>query len=238
MHNAKSRSARARAVWLAQSSLVIAATALAACAPGAAPSAPTTPTIGAAATQAVAGASPAAKTAVAGASPAAATVVAGASPAATQVVAAASPAATQAAAAASPIATQVAAAASPIATQAAAAAPAVATQVTAASPVRFAGVNLSPTDTTITIQNAGTSAVDMSGWELRVGSATATMPANVSAGPGDTVTVHTASGNSSGRDVYLGAQAAALLSGLQPGANIQLVNAQGAVQAEFMIPRP
>lgn len=238
LHTLGGRPGRARVIWLAQSSLVLAVTALAACAPGAAPAAPTTPTIGAAATQVVAGASPAAATAVAGASPAAATIQAGASPAATQVAAAASPVATQAAAAASPVATQVAAAASPIATQAAAAAPAVATQVTAASPVRFAGVNLSPTDTTITVQNAGTSAVDMSGWQLRVGDATATMPPNTSAAPGDTITIHTASGTSSGRDVYLGAQGAALLSGLQPGANVRLVDAQGGVQAEFTIPRP
>ncbi len=128
--------------------------------------------------------------------------------------------------------------ASPVATQVAAAASPLATQITAASPIRFAGISLNPADTTITVQNAGTQAVDMSNWQLRVGSASATMPPNTSAAPGDTVVIHTATGTSTGRDVYLGAQAASLIAGLQPGATIQMLNAQGAVQAEFVIPRP
>jgi len=77
----------------------------------------------------------------------------------------------------------------------------------------------------------------MSGWRLRVGTATATMPANTRVAPGQTITIHTASGTSGGQDVYLGAEAAALLSGLQPGASVQLVDAQGTVVSEFALPR-
>jgi hypothetical protein len=109
---------------------------------------------------------------------------------------------------------------------------------TAASPVRISGVQVSPADTTITLQNSGNAAADLSGWKLRVGSTTATLPANTRAGPGETITLHTASGTSSGRDVYLGQDAAALLVGLQPGANIALLDAQDRTVTEFTIPRP
>jgi hypothetical protein len=214
------RTTRARLVGLGRLSALAAVMALTACGPGAPTTSPTAQTP---ATQ-VATSSPAA-TVGAAASP----VAAAASPAATQAAAAASPVATQIAAAASPVATQAAAAASPVATQAAAAA--------AASPVRITGGQLSPTDTTITIQNAGTQAVDMSGWRMRVGTATAALPANTRVGPGETLTVHTAGGTSAGRDVYLGQEAAALLGGLQPGAGVALLDAQGNVVSEFVLPR-
>ena len=205
----RTRTMRPRWVQPGQLFAMAAATALTACT-----GAPASPPVQSAATQV---ASPAATIAAAAspvASPAAAAAAAAASPAATAVAAAASPAATAAAAAASPIATAL-----------------------ASSPVRITGGQLSPTDTTIRVENAGTAAVDMSGWRLRVGTATATMPANTRVAPGQTITIHTASGTSGGQDVYLGAEAAALLSGLQPGASVQLVDAQGTVVSEFAVPR-
>ena len=169
--------------------------------------APTQPTAQAAATQAATAVKPAA-------SPAA-TTVAAASPAAATAVTAASPAAATAVAGASPAAGT----------------------ATAASPVRITGAQISPTDTTITLQNTSASAVDLAGWRLRVGSATATIPANSRVGPNDTATIHTASGTNAGRDIYLGQEAAGLISGLQPGASVALVNGQGVVAAEFTLPR-
>ena len=154
-----------------------------------------------------------------------------ASPAASPI---ASPAASPAVA--SPVATSAAALASPAATTAAAASPAAATAA-AASPVRITAAQITPTDTTITVQNAGTAAVGMAGWKLRVGTATATLPGNASVAPNDTVTIHTASGTSAGKDIYLGQEASALLSGLQPGATVALVDAQGATVNEFVLPR-
>ena len=147
---------------------------------------------------------------------------------------AASPAASPAVA--SPVATSAAALASPAATTAAAASPAAATAA-AASPVRITAAQITPTDTTVTVQNAGTAAVSMAGWKLRVGTATATLPGNASVAPNDTVTIHTASGTSAGKDIYLGQEASALLSGLQPGATVALVDAQGATVNEFVLPR-
>ena len=108
---------------------------------------------------------------------------------------------------------------------------------TAASPVRITAAQIGPTDSTITVQNTSGSAVDMSGWRLRVGSATATLPANSRVAANDTATIHTASGTSSGKDIYLGQDATALLAGLQPGATVALLNAQGTSVAEFTLPR-
>jgi hypothetical protein len=98
-------------------------------------------------------------------------------------------------------------------------------------------VQASPTDSTITVQNSGTAAVDLSGWRLRAGTSTAALPANTRVAPGESLTVHTGSGTSSGQDVYLGQEGAALASGLQPGATVALLDGQGGVVAEMTLPR-
>jgi hypothetical protein len=219
-----------------QLSAAVAFIMLAACTPGAPVSVPTTPTIQAAATTAVAAASPAAATAAAAASPIAATVAAAASPAAATVVAGASPAAATAVAGASPAATTIAAAASPVATQAGAAASPAAATAAAAAPLRISGVNLNPTDPTLQMLHTGTTALDLTGYRVRAGSATAAMPANSRVEPGQTFNVHLGSGTSSGSDIYLGQEGAALLSGLQPGAQVAVLNPQGGVVTEFTVP--
>jgi len=137
---------------------------------------------------------------------------------------------------ASPVATSAAALASPVATTAAAASPAAATAA-AASPVRITAAQVTATDSTITVQNSSAAAVNMAGWKVRVGTATANLPGNASVAPNDTATIHTASGTSAGKDIYLGQEASALLSGLQPGATVALVDAQGATVSEFVLPR-
>jgi competence protein ComEC len=167
---------------------------------------PAQPTVGAAAT---AVAKPA-NTAAVAASPAAATVVAAASPVATAL-------------------------ASPAATAAAGASPAAGTAV-AASPVRITAAQLSPTDSTITLQNTSATAADLAGWRLRVGTASAALPSGTRVGPNETLTIHTASGTNTARDIYLGPESAALLAGLRPGATVALLNAQGASVAEFTLP--
>jgi len=194
--------------------------------------APTPPTVGAAATAA----SPAVATAVTGASPAAATVVTAASPAAATVVAGASPAAATVVVGASPAAATVAVAASPIAaTVVTGASPAAAT-LTAASPLRITGGQVTPSDVTITLQNASSSAVDLANWRLRAGTATATLPSGARVPPNDTITIHTAAGASSGRDVYLGQDALSLLPELRPGGSVSLLDAQGNVVTDFRLP--
>jgi competence protein ComEC len=117
----------------------------------------------------------------------------------------------------------------------AAASPA-ATAATAVSPVRITNVQLSPTDTTITVQNVSSTAVDLIGWKLQVGSATVTLPSGARAGPNESVTIHTGTGTSAGQDIYLGQDAATLVGGLRPGATIALIDVQGTSVAQFMLP--
>ena len=97
-------------------------------------------------------------------------------------------------------------------------------------------MQVQPTDVTITLQNAGSAAADLTGWRLQVGNSTATLPSGTRVAPGDTITVHTAGGTNTARDVYLGQQAAALITGLQPGARIALVDDRGTAVSEFVLP--
>ena len=144
-----------------------------------------------------------------------------AGPAATAVATAVKPAA-------SPAVATVVAAASPVASPAAAAA--------AASPVRITGARLDLSDTTVTVQNVTGSAVDLTGWRLRVGAATAALPSGSRVGPNEVITIHSAAGTSTAQEIYLGQEAAALIGGMRPGATVALVDAQGTVVGEFTLP--
>jgi hypothetical protein len=134
------------------------------------------------------------------------------------------------------VTTAATAVASPAGSPAVAVASPVATLV-AASPVRITAAQITPSDATVGVQNAGTAAVDMTGWKLRVGTATVTLPGNSRVAPGEAVTIHTASGTSAEKDLYLGSESAALMTGLQPGATVSLLDAQGAAVSEFVLPR-
>lgn len=119
-----------------------------------------------------------------------------------------------------------------IATQAA---PAAAT-VAATSPVRIVDARLNPTGPALTVENAGQQEIDLAGWRLRVGEQTLDVPSNARMGPGETLTLHLGPGTTAGRDVFLGAEATALATGLQPGARIELQNNRGEVVAEIALP--
>ena len=102
--------------------------------------------------------------------------------------------------------------------------------------LQITGVQLSPQDATITLQNTGTTVIDLAGWQLRVGSQQAVLPPNTVALPGQAITLHAASGTSSGTDVYLGTVAPALATGLQPGAQVTLVDPTGRTATQFTVP--
>ncbi len=89
---------------------------------------------------------------------------------------------------------------------------------------------------TITVQNVSSSAVDLTGWRLRVGSVRAMLPSGARVGPNESVTIHTASGTGTAPDIYLGTEAAALLAGLRPGASLVLVDPQGTATEGFVLP--
>ena len=156
--------------------------------------------------------------------------------AATSVATAAQPAAATAMAAASPVATQVVAVASPAVATAAAGASPVATAAAGASPIRITDARLGASDVTISLQNASSTAVDLTGWRLRVGSATAALPSGARVAPNESVTLHSAAGTNTARDIYLGQESSALMQGVVPGASVELVDQQGNTAASFRIP--
>lgn len=98
------------------------------------------------------------------------------------------------------------------------------------------GASLSPTDPTLTIQNTSGQAVDMTGWKLQVGSSTVPMPSAAKVAPNDTVTIHVNNGTTSGKDVYLGSDAATIAGALKPGAKVAIVNQSGSTVSEFALP--
>ena len=204
---------------------------------GAAPAAPSQPTVQAAATQVVgaaaagastaqAAASPVAATAMAAGSPAAATAIAGASPAAATMQAGAAPAAATAASVAGTAITGIPPLASPSPSPAA-----------MASPLRIADASLSDATPWLSIKNDGDAPVDVGGWQLQVGSATAELPASAMVEPGGALTVHAGDGMSSDDEVYLGSSGDALASAAMPGAPVRLSDDNGMVVAEVTVPR-
>jgi hypothetical protein len=122
--------------------------------------------------------------------------------------------------------------ASPVATLVAAASPAA-----ASVPVQISGLQLSPTDPTLTLRNTGSSPVDLTGWRLEVGSTMVSLPSSAQIGAGGSLTVHLTTGTSSSTDIYLGQVGSALIGSLQPGAKVALTNPQGGVVSEYTVPR-
>jgi hypothetical protein len=123
-----------------------------------------------------------------------------------------------------------------VATQAARqAAPIVAT-VDAGAPVRIVDARMTPGDATLTLQNATTQMVDLTGWVLDVGGTSLRLPANTQVGPGMSVTIHTGPGTSSGSNVYLGQEGQKLADALKPGVRVALTNPAGAPVTAFTVP--
>jgi hypothetical protein len=210
-------------MWIKSVAAIGLVAALTACGgPGAEPTAPAaqtaltkaSSTIQAAATQAA----PTVQTAATQAAP---TVQA----AATQMVPTVSAAATQ-------LAPTVQAAATPVIGTAV---PAAATAA-AASPIQIVGTQLDPLDPKLQVRNTGTTAIDISGWGIQVGTANILLPPNVMIAPGDTLTLHLSAGTSAGNDVYLGQPVTTLVSSLQPGARVSLVDNQGRSVTTFVLP--
>jgi hypothetical protein len=222
---------------LASTTAVVSGVLLSACSSGTG-SAPTAPTIQAAATQVAPTVQAAAPTVQAAATRAAPTVQA----AATQLAPTVQALATQAAPTVQAAATQAAPTAQAAATQAAPTVQAAATQVAptvqaaaASVPVRISAVNSTPTDATITVQNTSANRVDMSGWSLQVGAATAQLPSGLNVQPNQSVTLHTGEGTSTASDVYLGAAARPLTAEVKPGARVVLQGPSGP-PAAFTVP--
>ncbi len=114
-------------------------------------------------------------------------------------------------------------------------APAIAT-ASSAQPVRVTNVNIATQDTTITVQNVGSEAANLSNWTLHVGSATTQLPSGVDLQPGQSVTLHTTSGTSDPSNVFLGQSAQAIAGQARPGAQVTLDNSSGSPVSSFVVP--
>ena len=157
---------------------------------------------------------------------------------ATQVVPTAQAMATQMAPTVQAVATQLAPTAQAMATQMAPAAQSAAATATTAAPLMVTDVKLDRADSTITLHNQGSQAIDLGNTQVRVGSSTATLPANVRVMPGQQITLHTASGTSASNQVFLGDVGGGnLVSALQPGARVEVVGSNGTTLVQFTIPR-
>jgi hypothetical protein len=102
--------------------------------------------------------------------------------------------------------------------------------------VHILGVQSSGSDATISLQNSSASTVDLSGWQLRVGTANAQLPAGLTVQPGQVVTLHMGSGTNTATDVYLGSLGSTLAPQLKPGAQVVLQNPNGTPATAFTIP--
>jgi hypothetical protein len=210
-------------------SLVAAGTIVALTACGSTPAAPSQPTVQAVATQGAGVAQSGAATAVAGASPAAATAVAAASPAAATAQAAAAPVG---ATAVSVVGTAIGALASPSPSPSPAAlAP------SGQTPLRIADASLADATPWLSIQNDGDTPVDIGGWRLQVGGASAELPDDAVVQAGTALTIHAGEGTSSEDEVYLGDAGDVLAMAALPGAPVRLTDGTGQVVTEVTVPR-
>ena len=89
----------------------------------------------------------------------------------------------------------------------------------------------------ISLKNTTSDPIILTDWKLQVGSATATIPGNAIAQPGETVTMHVKTGLSSERDIYLGTDGEALVKAGSPGASVKLTDPSGELVAETTVPR-
>lgn len=204
--------------WLISSLIAVPALAtLIACTSGA-PTAPTQPTVQAAATQVSAAASP---------------VVATAQAAAPTVQAAASPVTATAGA----LAGTAVAAASPVATALASPSPSPSPAALGPAPIRIADASLADATPWVSLQNTGNAPIDVGGWRLAVGNQTASLPEDAKIEPGATLTLHAGDGTDSDHEVYLGSDGNALVSAAQPGALVRLTDDDGQTVAQTTVPR-
>jgi hypothetical protein len=69
-----------------------------------------------------------------------------------------------------------------------------------------------------------------------VGTLPLQLPSNATVPAGQSLTLHTATGTSSGSDVYLGQNTQQIESSLQPGTRVALQNPSGTTVSSFTVP--
>jgi hypothetical protein len=93
----------------------------------------------------------------------------------------------------------------------------------AASTVHVANVVVDANDTTVTIQNSGTSPINLLGWTLVLGPNMSVVLGDIPLGAGMTRTLHFSQGIDTPSDVYLGFGSNVASASLTPGSRVVLV---------------
>jgi hypothetical protein len=107
----------------------------------------------------------------------------------------------------------------------------------AQAPVRIADASLADATPWLSLQNTTGQAVDLGGWRLQVGAASAGLPDAAMVEPGGTLTLHAGTGPNSNDRLFLGDDGNALASAAMPGVPVRLTDERGQVVAEVTIPR-
>jgi len=104
----------------------------------------------------------------------------------------------------------------------------------AQSPVHITALTVGDTDTTIVLQNSGSSQVTLDGWTLLLGANIPLSLPPITLAPGQTRTVHTAAGTNTDSDIYLNtASAGGIATTFAPGQRAVLVGPNNEVASVF-----
>jgi hypothetical protein len=100
-----------------------------------------------------------------------------------------------------------------------------------APPIRIADVRFTPSDLAVVIHNEGDEAIELAGYQVRIGGHTLALDHAVALDPGESMTIHTGAGTDTETDVYLGENMATIASAFLADPSVALLDGDGAVIA-------
>jgi hypothetical protein len=110
-------------------------------------------------------------------------------------------------------------------------------QLSTASPhVRLIAASVKPCECTVTIESVSTQRIHLGGWALEIGGTRMQLPMHVVVIPHRPLTIHTAAGESTPTDIYLGEKTQPLASQFVSGAVIYLMNPSGEAVSSYTLP--
>ena len=107
----------------------------------------------------------------------------------------------------------------------------------AENPIQILDPTLADATPWVSLRLAEGEPLIVSGWRLEVGNQSIVIPGNAIIQPGETLTLRAGEGQSSDREIFLGAESYPLALAATPGARVRLVKTTGEVAAETTVPR-
>jgi hypothetical protein len=105
----------------------------------------------------------------------------------------------------------------------------------AESPVHVINVAVSGTDTTVTIQNSGSSPMSLKGWTLVMGPDMSIVLGDINVNAGQARHLHFSEGTDNDSDVYIGFGSTAAHGSLQPGSRVVLIAPPNQIASVYPI---